>query len=182
MNAREVTWAQGLAALHHYALVKGTAQVPLNARADGVDVGYWADAQRAQYWAGTLDPQRTAVLESLPGWDWRGKHQRKWHTRFAALRQYTHAHNVGEIPVDATIDRLRIGAWAAAQRAAHAAGTLPARNAALLETIPSWTWKTPHDERHNHSQRRIATNGSSKKHTPSRSNPVAEQSSAGPSG
>lgn len=171
MNAHEVTWGQGLAALRRYAAAKGTARVPLNARADGVDVGYWADTQRAQYWAGTLDPQRTAALESLPGWDWRGKHQRKWHARFTALHRYARAHNVGEIPADATIDHLRIGAWAAAQRAAHAAGTLPARNVALLETIPGWTWKTDHDERHHHSQRRAAANGTRRKHTPSRSNP-----------
>jgi hypothetical protein len=75
-------------------------------------------------------------LESLPGWDWSEKHQRQWHSRLAALRRYARAHDAGEIPVNAAIDRVRIGAWAAAQRAAHAAGTLPARNTAVLETIP----------------------------------------------
>jgi hypothetical protein len=83
--------------------------------------------QRAHYWAGTLHPQRAAALESLPGWHWSGNHQRKWHRRFAALSRYARANNASEIPVDATIDGLRIGAWATAQRAACVAGTLPAR-------------------------------------------------------
>lgn len=131
----------GLAALRRYVAVKNTAQVPLGAQAHGLDVGSWADRQRARYWAGTLDPQRTAVLETLPGWDWSGNHQRKWHRRFAALRRYAHTHDAGQIPVDATLDGLRLGAWAAAQRAAYAAGTLAAPNAALLDTIPGWTWK-----------------------------------------
>jgi hypothetical protein len=170
MTAHEVTWQRGLAALRRYAAVKGTARVSLGARAGRVDIGSWADTQRAQYWAGTLHPQRCAALESLPGWDWSGKHQRKWHSRLAALRRYARTHDVGEVPVDAAVDRLRIGAWAAAQRAAHAAGTLPARNAAVLETIFGWTWKTDHDECHDHSQRRATTN-SSNKHTPSRSHP-----------
>jgi hypothetical protein len=38
---------------------------------------------------------------------------------------------LARVPADAAIDRLHIGTWAAAQRAAHAAGTLPIRNAAL---------------------------------------------------
>lgn len=141
MNARGIAWERGLAALRRYAAIKGTAGVPISARADGVDVGAWVDSQRAQYWAGALQPQCAATLERLPGWDWGGRHQRKWHDRLAALSRYAHAH-AGQIPAN----RLRIGAWAAAQRAAYATGTLPARNAALLETIPGWTWKTDHNQ------------------------------------
>jgi hypothetical protein len=148
VNAHEAAWERGLAALRHYVAVKGTARVPLGARAEGIDVGFWADMQRARYWAGTLQPQRTRALESIPGWDWSGKHQRQWHRRFAALSRYARTHgDAGQTPVDATIAGLRLGAWTAAQRAAYAAGTLPARNAALLETIPGWTWKTDHDQR-----------------------------------
>ena len=143
MNARGIAWERGLAALRRYAAIKGTAGIPIRAQADGVDVGAWVDSQRAQYWAGALQPQCAATLERLPGWDWGGRHQRKWHDRLAALSRYAHA---GQIPANATVNRLRIGAWAAAQRAAYAAGTLPARNAALLETIPGWTWKTDHNQ------------------------------------
>ena len=149
MNFREVAWERGLAALRRYAAVKGTAWVPRSARADGVDIGCWADMQRALYWAGTLHPQRVAALESLSGWSWSGKYQRKWHSRLAALRRYACTHDASEVRADVTADRLRLGAWVAAQRAAYAAGTLPACNAALLEAIPGWTWKTERDERPN---------------------------------
>ncbi len=165
MNAREVPWERGLAALRRYAAVKGTTCVPLGARADGVDVGSWADMQRARYWAGILHPERIAALESLPDWEWRGKHQRNWHSRFAALRRYARVHDAGEIPVDAAIDGVRIGAWAAVQRAAYAAGTLPARNAALLETVPGWMWEADHDERQDQNRHRATVNGRGRKHT-----------------
>ncbi|HKS50810.1 MAG TPA: hypothetical protein VJS67_02945 [Pseudonocardiaceae bacterium] len=65
----------------------------------------WADTQRARYWAGILHPQRIAALESLPGWDWSGRHQHKWHRRLAALRRYARPHgDAGHIPADATLD------------------------------------------------------------------------------
>ena len=138
---REVTWERGLAALRRYVAVKGSARCSLNARADGVDVGCWAEARRAQYWAGTLHPQRTAALERLPGWDWNGPNQRRWHALLAALTRYARIHGTAQVPTDTAIDRLHIGTWAAAQRTAHAAGTLPAPNAALLEALPGWTWR-----------------------------------------
>ncbi|WP_169381992.1 helicase associated domain-containing protein [Pseudonocardia acidicola] len=142
INTREAAWERGLNALRRYAAVKGTARVPPGARADGVEVGAWAAAQRAQYWAGALAPQRVALLERLPGWDWSGAHQRKWESRLAALTRYVRAHPTAQVPAGAVIDHVHIGAWAAAQRAAYVAGTLPACNAGLLEALPGWTWAT----------------------------------------
>ena len=148
VNAREATWERGLAVLRRYAAKKGTARLPHSARADGVPVGVWAAARRAEYWAGVLSPHRTAILESLPGWDWSGSHQRKWETRLAALARYLHVHGSAHVPARAVIDGLNIGRWVAAQRAAHAAGTLPARNAHQLEALPGWTWATDTQQKH----------------------------------
>ena len=147
VNARDVTWERGLAALRRYAAVKGSARVSASSRAGGVDVGSWAAAQRAQYWAGTLHPQRAAALESLRGWDWSGIHQRRWHTRLDRLARYARIHGTAQLPADAVVDGVRVGAWAAAQRAAHAAGTLPSQSAALLEALPGWTWATDDSRR-----------------------------------
>ena len=60
------------------------------------------------------------------------------------------------MPTDAAMERLRLGAWASAQRVAYAAGTLPAPNAAVLETIPGWTWIADHDESHDETNTLIA--------------------------
>ncbi|EUA65417.1 helicase associated domain protein [Mycobacterium xenopi 4042] len=47
----------------------------------------WASDQRREYAAGTLDAQRTAALESLPGWQWRPAGQR-WEYGFAQLAEF----------------------------------------------------------------------------------------------
>jgi Helicase associated domain len=69
-----------------------------------------------------------------------------WERRLAALRRYAAIEGTAGVPIRARADCVDVGAWAAAQSAAYAAGTLPARNAALLETIPGWTWKTDHNQ------------------------------------
>lgn len=138
-------WQQGLAALRHYVAVRGSALVPCGARADGIAVGRWAEARRKEYWAGQLDLHKAALLESLPGWEWSGPHQRLWHTRLAALRRHAAKHLSADVGPDMMIGTLRIGAWVAAQRSAYAAGTLPSPNASLLADLPGWRWARDED-------------------------------------
>jgi len=110
------------------------------ARAGGVAVGAWVAARRQDYWNGRLDRTRAESLEALPGWDWSGRHQRRWFTVFAALTRFVATHDVAEIEPGLVIKRVRLGSWVEAQRAAYAAGTLPQRNGDLLAAIPGWEW------------------------------------------
>lgn len=133
-------WERGLVALRRYIAARGSVLVSSNTMAAGVALGAWVAHQHEQYWSGTLNPQRATLLESLPGWSWNGRHQRRWHQRLAALTQYARTHGTAVVGGEVVVNALHVGAWAAAQRAAHAAGTLPARNAALLEELPGWHW------------------------------------------
>lgn len=145
VHSLEPSWERGLVALRRYAAIKGSARVVPNARAHGVDVGAWSEAQRAKYWAGKLHPFRAQALEALPGWDWSGSHERRWHRRLDALARFARVHGTARVPAHVTVGHLRVGEWAASQRVAYAAGTLPDRNAILLEALPGWTW-TADDE------------------------------------
>jgi len=135
-----VDWHHGLDALRRYVAARGSAVMPPAARADGVAVGAWAAARREEYWNGRLDPQRAKLLEALPGWDWSGRHQRRWFTVFAALTRFVAKHPVSEIEPRLVFDRVRLGSWVEVQRAAYSAGTLPRPNADLLAAIPGWEW------------------------------------------
>jgi len=137
-----VDWHRGLEALRRYVAARGSAVMPPAARADGVAVGAWAAARREEYWNGRLDPQRAELLEALPGWDWSGRHQRRWFTVFAALTRFVAKHHATEIEPRLVFDRVRLGNWVEVQRGAYAAGTLPRPNADLLAVIPGWEWQS----------------------------------------
>jgi Helicase associated domain len=123
-------WQRGLTALWQYVAFRGTAAVPPRAVAVGVAIGAWAEARRQNYWAGDLHPSCVAALESLPGWSWAGRSERRWSTRYA-----------GAMPPDnAVAGRLHIGEWATAQRRAHAAGNLPKPLTEQLDALPGWQW------------------------------------------
>jgi hypothetical protein len=123
-------WQRGPTALWQYVAFRGTAAVPPRAVAVGVAIGAWAEARRQNYWAGDLHPSCVAALESLPGWSWAGRSERRWSTRYA-----------GAMPPDnAVAGRLHIGEWATAQRRAHAAGNLPKPLTEQLDALPGLQW------------------------------------------
>ena len=138
-------WEAGIEALRKYVLVRGSAPISRSARANGFAVGAWAEAQRGQYWAGRLDPRRIKALECTPGWTWNGTHQRRWHQRFLALARYTEMNSTAEIGLHTVVDH-HLGMWAAKQRSAYAAGSLPDTAETLLESLPGWRWAAPRDQ------------------------------------
>src|SRR6188508_628060 len=84
--AESRAWHDGLAALHRYVEVRRTAAAPTTARVEGFDLGEWVKQLRSCYWAGTLEPDRVELLETLPGWRWSGTHERQWRARLATER------------------------------------------------------------------------------------------------
>ncbi len=64
-------WEENFAALKVYGDREEHARVPSSFRtADGRPLGPWVHRQRTAYHQGTLDPERIARLEALPGWVW----------------------------------------------------------------------------------------------------------------
>ena len=54
-------------------LADGVASLPFPREAtagDGFPLGIWEATYRGRHGAGTLDPDQTAELETLPGWTW----------------------------------------------------------------------------------------------------------------
>lgn len=139
------SWTEGITALRHYIAARGSAVVSARARADGIAVGCWAEAQRESYWGGRLQPERVRELEGLPGWTWGGLHERRWHRHLTALTSYAARHGAADLRSDAVVGRLHLGTWADKQRTAYAAGTMPAPNAAVLATVPGWQWTGSQD-------------------------------------
>ena len=135
-------WHDGLAALHRYVEVRHTAAPPTSARVEGFDLGEWVKQLRSCYWTGTLEPDRVELLEALPGWRWSGTHERQWRARLDALRRYAARNGTSAVPPSVVVgSRMRLGQWAAAQKASQAAGTLPRPAAELLEQVPGWEWE-----------------------------------------
>jgi hypothetical protein len=140
--AESRAWHDGLAALHRYVEVRRTAAAPTTARVEGFDLGEWVKQLRSCYWAGTLEPDRVELLETLPGWRWSGTHERQWRARLDALRRYAARNGTSAVPPDVIVgSRMQLGQWVAAQKASQAAGTLPRPAAELLEQLPGWEWE-----------------------------------------
>lgn len=140
MDGDSEEWQRGLAAVQQYVAHRGKAAVPTRAVAGGVAVGAWVEARRQDYWTGDLHPSCVAALESLPGWSWAGRSERRWSIRFTALREYLDQHPGAMPPHSAVTGKLRIGEWVTEQRRAYAASTLPQPLAERLDALPGWKW------------------------------------------
>jgi len=140
MDGDSDEWQRGFTALCQYVTRRGTTAVPKRAMAGGMAVGAWVEARRQDYWAGNLHPSCVEALESLPGWSWAGRSERRWAARYAALAAYLTEHS-GAMPAhNAMTSKPRIGEWATEQRRAHAVGNLPKPLAEQLDTLPGWQW------------------------------------------
>jgi hypothetical protein len=129
------SWMESYGAAVRYHAEHGHLLVPGDHRtADGVRLGAWVKAQRAN--VASLTPRRRALLDDLGMvWDVR---EAQW------MRYYTAARGVhartGElrIAVDAQVDGLNLGAWLATQRHQRAKGRLSPDRVALLNELGMW--------------------------------------------
>lgn len=72
-NERERQWETGFAHLCTFVGLNKHSGVPAKHRQDGFNLGTWLGHQRDRYRRGTLDPQKCARLEALPGWEWKAR-------------------------------------------------------------------------------------------------------------
>lgn len=140
-NRFDAAWSESYARLVRWAAVHGDVKIPRGYRtADGFCMDQWPTIQRREYRAGTLAPDRIALLEALPGWSWNPAHD-SWDTGYAHLEAFL-AETGSACPsqTEVTADGYRLGFWVAAQRSARQLGKLTPERAAALEAIPGWTW------------------------------------------
>lgn len=139
-EARDDRWDCGLAALRAYVQRHGTADAPRDAVVDSFALGTWLVACRSEHRAGSMPPERIAVLEVLPRWRWSLPEER-WQRGLEALRTYLATEGTACPPQRAVVGDFPVGAWVHARRREYAAGTLEERRRSALEGLPGWRWR-----------------------------------------
>lgn len=134
-------WETKLQALKDFAAENGHTQVPRLHMQDGHSLGIWVNSVRSQYNKGSLDAQRVASLEQIPGWEWaRSRTEAKAHgydRLLAYVKEQGHA-NVPRSFVDK--EGVRLGEWVGKRRTAYKAGKLTDEEISQLEGLPGWAW------------------------------------------
>jgi superfamily II DNA or RNA helicase len=138
-NVLDAKWAEGLSALRQYTDRTGTAAVPLLWKEDGFALGRWVAKQRQNFRSGSLGLARTELLDSIPGWQW-DPLDAEWEKAFAHLTAFAVREGHARVPTKHSEHGFPLGAWAARQRQAHKAGTMPTSRKTRLEAVPGWIW------------------------------------------
>jgi hypothetical protein len=93
-----------------------------------------------------MTPERAALLEAVPGWEWEVDREAAWRGQLRALAAFIAAH--GHIP--ALKHPSGLGEWVGKQRQAkkamdegrsgHGLHKMTRERARLLEALPGWAW------------------------------------------
>ena len=132
-------WEEGFRQLLDYAESHGDARVPLSYNVDGYRLGQWLNVQRDRHSQGSLDDERRARLEALPGWVWKPLGA-QWEEGFGRLLAYVEAHGDARVPQSYEADAYSLGNWVSIQRDRYAKGTMDSDRRQRLEELPAWTW------------------------------------------
>jgi hypothetical protein len=140
-NARRRTWEESYKILLEY--VDEFGLLPVSSPSciyQGFSLGEWVGRQR-QAWK-TIAPDRAALLDQVPGWEWRVDRDKIWRERFGALRDYVaefkHLPPQGRKGI---YQGVNLGNWINAQRRhQRSARGLSSEHAAALESLPGWYW------------------------------------------
>lgn len=111
---------------------------------EGYGLGEWARRQRRN--RNTLDVDRVAKLDQLPGWTWAISYSDQWEESFRQLLRYVELHGDARVPSTYVVDGFPLGAWVARQRIKRRRGTLDPECERLLREVPSWVWEVRADD------------------------------------
>jgi len=75
-DPRTANWEEAFERLFRFTTTEGHARVPKGFIQDGSRLGQWVSVQRNAYRDGTLDTDRIARLQELPGWEWQTRKSR----------------------------------------------------------------------------------------------------------
>ncbi len=99
-------------------------------------LGIWISQQRLRYRDGSLNADRRARLEGLPGWAWNGLDGR-WERQFEELS--AHLAREGRYPTQGR----GLGSWISRQRVGFTRGSLSRDRRERLEGLAGWKWAGP---------------------------------------
>lgn len=143
-NLLDVSWEEAYAALCQFSDRHGHTRLPTRHRENGIDLDGWAARQRTLYRTGTLDPDRIARLEQVPGWSWQPKAD-AWQDGYDAAVAFTAREGHACVPRGHMEGNYPAGAWVGEQRDRHRRGVLEPDRTQALESLPGWSW-APHDD------------------------------------
>ncbi len=120
-------------------------RIPEDLTLDDIRIGGWVREQRTQWQRGRILPDRAALLEGLPHWEWEAG-EPAWEAALTRLEAFAAEHGHAQVPQQhRSADGYYLGAWVWKQRAERAEGQLLPARAARLETIAGWKWRAGHD-------------------------------------
>lgn len=119
---------------------QGHADVPVAEVAAKFALGTWVKVRRREHSAGSVPAARVEQLEAVSGWAWTQRQARYSHC-VVLTAKYIREHNAPP-PVSAVVEGIRLGAWAARQRADHNSGKLTPERIETLSHIEGWRWDT----------------------------------------
>jgi superfamily II DNA or RNA helicase len=137
-------WEFYFGMLQSFVERKGNARVPQQWTEDGYRLGTWVNGQRDQFRSGTLEPDRQARLEAVPGWTWTPLDD-AWEEGFARLESFVAREGHARVPAQWHEGDYRLGNWVNQQRTRFRHGTLEPDRCARLEALAGWTWTARED-------------------------------------
>jgi hypothetical protein len=136
-GAHERRWRRHFRALIRYAGGHDVADLRSGAVIDRLHLGAWADKQRSAYAVGTLPAPITALLASVPGWQW-DERRDPWQRGLQAARDYASRHGgIERVDRSDPGDRA-LSNWLRRYAEKYEAGELSPAQAAAVETLPGW--------------------------------------------
>lgn len=140
-NLHDAAWQAAYERLAEFAAVHGHCRVPQGYYCeDGFLLTPWAPAQRFQYQAGTLAPERAQLLSRLAGWSW-DPYADNWEIGFEHLVAFVEKFGHAAPPYDyCTEDGYQLGSWCGKQRQDGNADRMTAERRARLKAQPGWEW------------------------------------------
>lgn len=153
-GCREAQFVRGVEVLRRYVTETGTSDVPFSTVFDGFNLGVWARSIRLRRRRGRLAPHRIAAVETAaPGWLWercyrRGAPPLRFEDAARLAADYVTKVGVCDPQPGQRHRGFAVGLWLLEQRINYHRGQLTSEQATLLQnTIPGWTWWSPHDQR-----------------------------------
>jgi len=105
----------------------------------------WVGKRRTDYKKGSLDPERIARLEAIPGWTWDPKSVAKTLSKnyvehVALIKRWQAQNGASRMPTRTTVFEKKLDKWITRQRGFYRAGELSPEEIEIIESIPNWVW------------------------------------------
>lgn len=138
-DPRDEKWQASFKKLKAFKTEHGHCEVGL-VETDDDELSAWVRLQRTLKKTGTLQPARSALLESI-GLEWESDAmERRWRESFELLKQYHATHGDADVP-SRWKENPRLASWVAFQRARRKRGDLPDEEIKMLDEL-GFTWKS----------------------------------------